>query len=83
MNVKELIEELQKHDPAAMVVIDGYEDGVNEVEATRIAGIDIDANPIGAWYYGRHKEDDSSPIKAVKIMSKSSRIPVESDPHPL
>jgi len=44
MKIKELIAELQKHDPELMVVIAGYEGGVNEVSRTQAVGIKLNVN---------------------------------------
>jgi hypothetical protein len=52
MKVKELIEKLQACDPEHMVIVDGYEGGVNEagyVETKKIA-----LNVSEKWYYGAH-----------------------------
>jgi len=53
MKIKELIAELQKHDPELMVVIAGYEGGVNEVSRTQAVGIKLNVNT--EWYYGKHE----------------------------
>jgi hypothetical protein len=53
MNVKELIEQLSKHDPEAMVVIRGYEDGVDE--AIKTEAVQISKFPIVEWYYGKYR----------------------------
>jgi len=52
MKVKELIEELLKHDPEMMVVISGYEDGVDEVY--NASKVNIKLNAFNEWYYGKH-----------------------------
>jgi hypothetical protein len=53
MTVKELIEKLQKFDPGMIVVVDGYEGGVNDVSTAR--EIDIILNCHDEWYYGKHE----------------------------
>lgn len=53
MNVKELIEKLQGYDPELMVIIRGYEDGVNEAEYAAQVKIKLDA--FTEWYYGKHE----------------------------
>lgn len=55
MKVKELIEELSKVDPEAMVIVRGYEDGYDEVDHVG------DSKPIALnvhkeWYYGKHDD---------------------------
>jgi len=52
MKVKQLIEELQKHDPETMVVVSGYEDGVDEVSI--VSKVSIKLNAFNEWYYGKH-----------------------------
>jgi hypothetical protein len=52
MKVKQLIEELQKHDHETMVVISGYEDGVDEVSFA--SKVNIKLNAFNEWYYGKH-----------------------------
>lgn len=69
MNVKELIEKLQSYDPELMVVISGYEDGVNE--AKHAADVNIALNVHAEWYYGKHEvtysEADPFDCKAIYI----------------
>jgi len=70
MNVGQLIEQLKHLDPNLMVVVRGYEGGVNEVVSHTICNIAIDANE-GEWYYGRHevmnKTTEVPTVKAVKL----------------
>lgn len=54
MKVKELIEKLQSLDPEHMLVINGYEGGVNEVSEVETIRILTDQNK--EWYYGKHEE---------------------------
>lgn len=54
MKVKWLIEELQKCDPDMMVVVSGYESGVDEL--SKIKRIDVALNVNTDWYYGKHEE---------------------------
>ena len=79
MNVGQLIEQLKQLDPEAMVVVRGYEGGVNEVVSHTVCKIAIDANK-GEWYFGRHEVmDDENPVgnfpivKAVKLNGGSNR----------
>lgn len=52
MTVKELIEELSKHSESLRVVIRGYEDGVDEVNAMK--SVMLKLNTKTADYYGQH-----------------------------
>jgi len=54
MKVKWLIEELQKCDPDMMVVVSGYEGGVDEL--SKIKRIEVALNVNTDWYYGKHEE---------------------------
>jgi hypothetical protein len=53
MTVFELIERLKELDQEAMVVVRGYEGGVNEVTYVDESELALDVNT--AWYYGKHE----------------------------
>lgn len=53
MKVKNLIAELQQFDPDLMVVVSGYEGGVEEAQATSEHTIALNVNE--SWYYGPHE----------------------------
>jgi hypothetical protein len=65
MKVKDLIAALQKHDPEHMVVVNGYEDGVDEVVVIRAARVEL--NAYGADYFGAHKLSKSGPTPVVYV----------------
>jgi len=73
MQVKDLIEELQKYDPETVLVTPGYEGGLDYVR--QVEEIIMALNVNDAWYYGDHEEVDSDDdshksckrTKAVKI----------------
>jgi hypothetical protein len=54
MKVKELIQELQKLDPELLVVVRGYEGGVDEVNSIYLCNVELDSNA-GIEYYGNHE----------------------------
>jgi hypothetical protein len=54
MKVKELIQELQKLDPELLVVVAGYEGGVDEVKNLTQYKIELDAYKDWA-FYGDHR----------------------------
>ena len=56
MKVKELMEKLQSYDPELMVVVSGYEDGVDEVKYAVNVKIKLDVHT--EWYYGKHEVAD-------------------------
>ena len=53
MNVKQLIEKLSAYDPKTMVIVSGYEGGVNEAEYAGDVKIKLDVYT--EWYYGKHE----------------------------
>ena len=72
MKVKELIEKLSQLDPELMVVIRGYEGGVDEVSDYGLCDIELNVND--EWYYGKHevlekrdkpRKKDSTIVKGV------------------
>lgn len=74
MKVKELIETLSQMDPELMVVIIGYEGGVDEVSRYNLCNIWLNAND--EWYYGKHEalsdkdtleNKDSTIVKGVLL----------------
>lgn len=68
MKVKHLIEKLQKYDPETMVVVNGYEGGVNACSVCREKHIKLGVN--SEWYYGNHEiveEGEESDCKAILI----------------
>lgn len=54
MTVEELIEHLSRYPSELRVVVNGYEDGFDDVAAERIRVINIELNTGGEWFYGRH-----------------------------
>lgn len=68
MKVKHLIEKLQRYDPETMVVVNGYEGGVNACSVCREKYIKLGVN--SEWYYGNHEiveEGEESDCKAILI----------------
>ena len=53
MKVKELIEKLQKFDPELLVMVDGYEGGVDYPQEPYQAFVRLDVH--SEWYYGDHQ----------------------------
>ncbi len=74
MKVKELIETLSQLDPELMVVIRGYEGGVDEVDKYELCDVELNVNT--EWYYGKHeilsnkdkpRNKDSTIVKGVLL----------------
>ena len=74
MKVKELIELLSQLDPELMVVVAGYEGGVNEIKKYKLCDIELNVNT--DWYYGKHEvlekgdepqNKDSTIVKGVQL----------------
>ena len=74
MKVKELIELLSQMNPELMVVIGGYEGGVDEIDKFEMC--DIELNVHTEWYYGKHEvlekgeepqNKDSTIVKGVRL----------------
>jgi hypothetical protein len=56
MKVKELIEQLQKHDPEKIVVVDGYETGFDEVKTVDTRYDLIKLKDDKPYYDGEYQE---------------------------
>ncbi len=55
MIVDELIHMLETHPPDLRVMVEGYEGGVDDLEARLLLVRDIRLNVNDDWYYGRHE----------------------------
>ena len=56
MTVDELIQLLAKHSPDLRVMVQGYEDGWDDLEAGDVIAGEAILNVNTAWYYGRHEQ---------------------------
>lgn len=65
MKVKELIEELKKLPEDSMVVVSGYEGGVDEV--TNLDEVKLTLHVNNVSYYGAHEIEDGGKTPAVHI----------------
>ena len=75
MKVKELIEALSQLDPELMVVVAGYEGGVDEMDKFEMCDIELNVNT--EWYYGKHEilaegdkptNKDSTIVRGVRLI---------------
>lgn len=58
MTVAELIQQLQRHPRDLRVVVDGYENGYDDLSPEQLAVIDIALNTGKYWWEGRHGDPD-------------------------
>ena len=69
MKVKELIKKLESFDPELMVIVSGYEGGVDEVKYAANVKIKLDVHT--EWYYGEHevanRNDDPFDCEVIHI----------------
>jgi len=74
MKAKQLIEVLSQLDPELMVVVHGYEGGVNEVDKCELCDIELNVNT--AWYYGKHEIllDNDKPINPYSTIVKGVQL---------
>ena len=56
MTVGELIRILELHPQDLRVMVDGYEGGVDDLEARFLLTRDVRLDVNAKWYYGRHEE---------------------------
>ena len=70
-----MIEVLSQLDSELMVVVAGYEGGVNEVDKSELCDIELNVND--EWYYGKHemlaegdkpRNKDSTIVKGVRLI---------------
>ena len=75
MKVKELIQELQKLDPELLVVVRGYEGGVDEANNIYLCNVELDSNA-GIEYYGKHEvlHDGDKPWNENNIVVKGVQL---------
>lgn len=66
MIVAELIEQLKKYPADKRVVVDGYEDGFDDV--VKVEELLLKLNHYTEWYYGEHEESkDENGVKAIYL----------------
>jgi len=71
MRVKELIQELSKLPEDLIVVVRGYEGGINELRDVESMEIALNVNT--AWYYGKH-EDASDAWRDYSSYEKADAV---------
>ena len=75
MKVKKLIELLSQMNPELLVVVAGYEGGVDEMDKFEMCDIELNVNT--EWYYGKHEilaegdnptNKDSTIVRGVRLI---------------
>ena len=56
MNVEQLMRLLANHPPDLRVMVQGYEEGYDDLEADCVVAGEVSLNVNSAWYYGRHEQ---------------------------
>ena len=56
LTVSELIQLLAHHAPDLRVMVQGYEEGYDDLGADCVIAGDASLNVNSAWYYGRHEQ---------------------------
>lgn len=64
MKVAELIEFLKLQDPDALVVVDGYENGLDDDVSVMASAIELNVHD-DEWWFGRHDTANASSTAAV------------------
>ena len=67
MTVKELIAKLSQMPQELPVLLDGYEDGLDDVIDTTVVSVDFDTDR--EWWYGHHEYNEQSKNQAVYLKS--------------
>jgi hypothetical protein len=62
MNVRQLIEELQKYPPEMRVIVSGYEGGYCDTNSLEQKTIRLNVRGPNCWYYGPHGSAADYPL---------------------
>lgn len=72
MKVKELIAILSNHNPESMVVVRGYEGGVDEVNYASVCILQL--NVYADWYMGKHEIIDEADFKPADVSGDDKKM---------
>jgi len=72
MIIEELIQQLQKYPKNCRVVVQGYEDGYDEV--TNVWEISIKPNTSHEWYNGKYIENDKIASETAVVIFSTDRM---------
>ncbi len=68
MKVEELIKMLSQMPIDALVLVDGYEDGLSDPSPPELISVNLNVNR--EEYYGPHSKDDQGQVRAVVLHRK-------------
>ncbi len=72
MIIEELIQQLQSYQKKSRVIVQGYEDGYDEI--TTIKKISIQPNPSHEWYNGKYMSSDNVTSETAILIFSTDRL---------
>lgn len=72
MIIEELIKQLQRYPKNSRVVVQGYEEGYDEI--TTLMEISIRPNPSHEWYNGRYESSDNAASETAVLIFSTDRL---------
>lgn len=67
LTIEQLIKRLENYPKDLLVLVDGYEGGLDAILDTKLINVDYDKNK--KWWYGSFEESSKANIKALKLLS--------------
>ena len=72
MIIEELIQQLQSFPKNSRVIVQGYEDGYDEI--TTLREISIRPNPNHEWYNGKYESSDNAASETAVLIFSTDRL---------
>ena len=72
MIIEELIRQLQRYPKNSRVIVQGYEDGYDEI--TTLREISIRPNPSHEWYNGKYESSDNAASETAVLIFSTDRM---------
>ena len=72
MIIEELIQQLQRYPKNSRVLVQGYEDGYDEV--TTVKEISIQSNTSQEWYNGKYINSDNAASETAVLIFSTDRM---------
>ncbi|MCZ7373243.1 MAG: hypothetical protein O8C60_06255 [Candidatus Methanoperedens sp.] len=72
MIIEELIRQLQRYPKNSRVIVQGYEDGYDEI--TTLREISIRPNPSHEWYNGKYESSDNAASETAVLIFSTDRL---------